>query len=357
MSYRVVHWGTGMTGRLALQAVLDRSDCTLVGLYAYSPEKEGKDAGELVGRPAVGITASRDLDALIALKPDIVTYFGNGVRDRAQTTRDVARFLEAGINVVSSSLPFATHPVGSGEPELVQLLEKACETGRSSLFNSGVDPGFITGQLQAVAYGAAHRIDRVRTQEYADYGLYPDEPTARGLWGIGLPMDEVTAVSTGMLPLQAWAGTVRANARVLGWTLDDIRTTCFRAPARQSIDCAIGKVEKGTASVIWFQLIGIVGGEEKLIHEHVNWADKGDIPADWPQPPLYRGGLAQTSYRICIEGAPNYDLELAMPDGNADGLGMTALHCINAIPLTVVAAPGVLDQCDLPPFGPVPLRT
>lgn len=356
MTYRVVHWGTGATGSFGLGAVLDRTDCELVGLYAYSAAKEGRDAGELIGRAPVGIRASRDLDALVALKPDVVTYFGNGTRDRAQTAREVAYFLRAGLNVVTSSVPFATHPVGSEERDLIEMLEEACRAGNSSLFNSGVDPGFITGQLSATAYGAAHRIDRVRTQEFADYGLYPDEPTVRGLWGLGQPLDAVTAVSTGVLPMQAWAGTVRANARVLGWELDDIRTTCFRAPARKDYDCAIGRVEKGTTSVVWFQLLGIVGGEPRLVHEHVNWVDVGDIPDDWPQPPLYRGGLAQTSYRICIEGAPNYDLELAMPDGLADGLGMTALHCINAIPLTVAADAGVIDQCEVVPFAPVALR-
>ncbi len=39
MTYRVVHWGTGNVGRLGLAAVLDRSDCELVGHYVYNPEK------------------------------------------------------------------------------------------------------------------------------------------------------------------------------------------------------------------------------------------------------------------------------------------------------------------------------
>jgi len=62
--------------------------------------------------------------------------------------------------------------------------------------------------------------------------------------------------------------------------------------------------------------------------------------------------MAETSYRICVEGQPAYDIELAMADGDKDGLGITAMHCVNAIPMTVKAPPGVIDQCQIKPFGP-----
>ena len=56
MTYRVVHWGTGNAGRLALRGIINNPDLELVGLYAYSPEKVGKDAGELCDLgPAVGV--------------------------------------------------------------------------------------------------------------------------------------------------------------------------------------------------------------------------------------------------------------------------------------------------------------
>ena len=49
MSLRVVHWGTGNTGRLALRGVLQHPDLELVGLYVHNPDKVGRDAGELIG--------------------------------------------------------------------------------------------------------------------------------------------------------------------------------------------------------------------------------------------------------------------------------------------------------------------
>ena len=44
MTLKVVHWGTGNTGRLALRGVLQHPDLELVGLYVHSPDKVGKDA-------------------------------------------------------------------------------------------------------------------------------------------------------------------------------------------------------------------------------------------------------------------------------------------------------------------------
>jgi 2,4-diaminopentanoate dehydrogenase len=349
--YRVVHWGTGATGRHALGAVLDRADLELVGLYAWNADKAGKDAGTLIGRAPVGIAATQDLDALIALKPDVVTYFGNGVRDAGQTAADIARFLRAGINVVTSSMTGAIHPHGSGDAAL-ETLREACKAGGASLFASGVDPGFATGMLSVAAFSAAHKIDRVRLQEFANYGNYPDEQTGRHIWGFGLPLDAQTLVSTGVMLRSAWTGTLEANARALGWTVADFRTTCLTAPAGQDYATAIGTVAKGTTSAVWFQLIGVVGGAEKIVLEHINWIDAGDIPEGWPVPPQYRGALAETSYRICVEGQPAYDIELAMGDGDTDGLGITAMHCINSIPMVVDAEPGIVDQCAIVPFGP-----
>ncbi|WP_308213256.1 hypothetical protein [Mycolicibacterium confluentis] len=48
---RVVHVGTGMTGSVALRAIIDDPALDLVGLKVSSPAKVGTDAGKLCGRP------------------------------------------------------------------------------------------------------------------------------------------------------------------------------------------------------------------------------------------------------------------------------------------------------------------
>ena len=97
---RVIQWNTGKVGKLALRAMLDDPRLELVGVYAHSPDKVGKDAGELCGRPGrTGVAATDDIDALIALGADSVLYTPfEGNVDHA------VRLLEAGMDVVSTNL-------------------------------------------------------------------------------------------------------------------------------------------------------------------------------------------------------------------------------------------------------------
>jgi hypothetical protein len=72
--YRVVQWTTGNVGKSSVEAIAANPTLELVGCYAWSPDKAGRDVGELVGIEPLGITATNDIDALLALKPDCVVY-------------------------------------------------------------------------------------------------------------------------------------------------------------------------------------------------------------------------------------------------------------------------------------------
>ena len=78
--YRVVHIGTGLTGREALRATILDPALDLVGVKVSTPSKVGADAGLLCGVDAVGVTATADMAEIIALKPDCVSYCATAVR-------------------------------------------------------------------------------------------------------------------------------------------------------------------------------------------------------------------------------------------------------------------------------------
>ncbi len=46
--YRVVQWATGNIGSHSLRAVIAHPNLDLVGLYVYSEDKAGRDAGRAV---------------------------------------------------------------------------------------------------------------------------------------------------------------------------------------------------------------------------------------------------------------------------------------------------------------------
>jgi 2,4-diaminopentanoate dehydrogenase len=46
---RVVQWTTGNVARQSIAAIVERPDLELVGVYAHSQQKAGRDVGELAG--------------------------------------------------------------------------------------------------------------------------------------------------------------------------------------------------------------------------------------------------------------------------------------------------------------------
>ena len=72
---RVVVWSTGTIGRHAIAGVDAHPDLELVGVWTSTDAKEGRDAGELAGLGReLGIKATTDRDALIALAPDAIVH-------------------------------------------------------------------------------------------------------------------------------------------------------------------------------------------------------------------------------------------------------------------------------------------
>jgi hypothetical protein len=67
-------WGPGGLGGVALLEVARLDSPELVGVRAFSPDKVGKDAGDLIGIAPVGVAASDDVAALLALDADCQIY-------------------------------------------------------------------------------------------------------------------------------------------------------------------------------------------------------------------------------------------------------------------------------------------
>lgn len=139
MTYRVVQWTTGNVGKSSVRAIAANPTLELVGCYAWSPEKVGRDVGELCGIEPLDVKATNDIDALLALNPDSVVY-----NPMFADVDELVRILEAGINVVGTAGFVTGHFLGAGRDRIAE----ACRQGGSTIFRSGINPGFI--QLCAI---------------------------------------------------------------------------------------------------------------------------------------------------------------------------------------------------------------
>lgn len=344
MAIRVVHWGTGQTGRLALQGVIGHPDLELVGVVVQRPENAGRDAGDLCDRPKTGVVATGSIEEALALKPDCMSYFGSGMADAASGVETIARFLEAGVNVVTTSFGSLIHPDYAPAP-LRERVAGACKAGGSSFFATGIEPGYASDILPLVLLSATDRIDEVRVIEIANYARYGVEYSQREVFGFGKPMDHTPILFQGEYLAGTWAPVVKHLAHELGVELDGIRQWHEFGATSRDLDTAFGKVEAGTIGAVRFAVEGMYGGKVLTALEHVNFLS-GEMPEHWPRAALGK----DTVYRIEIAGRPSHRCEIALDfvDGEEHGLIGTAMRAVNGIPATVAAAPGLLGANEVP---------
>jgi len=75
----------------------------MAGVRVYSDDKDGVDAGVLLGREPVGVTASEDVERVLAVDADCVVY-----TPRLTDLAEVCAILASGKNVVTTAFLF--HP-------------------------------------------------------------------------------------------------------------------------------------------------------------------------------------------------------------------------------------------------------
>lgn len=347
MAIRVAHIGTGNVGRLALSELVANPRFDLTGLVVSAEDKVGRDAGELAGNDVhTGVTATNDLDAVLATRPDCAVYCAMGDNRMPQAMEDVRRILAAGINVVGSAPVVLQYPWQVMPDKFIEPLEQAGQQGNSSIYITGVDPGFVTDLIPLAFASTSGRIEQIRCMEIADYATYDGAIVMFDVMGFGKPLTEIPMLfQPGVLGI-AWGCALRQLAAGLGITLDRILESYEREPAAEAFDIAAGHIPAGGVAAVRFEITGIVDERPAIVIEHVTRL-RSDLRADWAQP-AQPGG----SYRIEITGEPSYVVDICPTsrrgDHNHAAIAGAAARIVNAIPAVVAAAPGIRTTLDLP---------
>ena len=337
MALRVVQWTTGNIGRRSAIAIAANPGLELVGCYAWSPDKAGRDVGELCGVAPLGVTASHDVDALLALRPDCVVY-----NPMWPSIDELVRILEAGVNVVSTAAFINGRRLGPDRKRLVD----ACERGRSSLFGTGVNPGFAE-LLGIVCAGICDRIDKVTVSESAHTALY-DSPDTERPAGFGRPIDDPALPAMTAEGTAVFGEAVAMVADALGVELDAI--VCEAEYAKTPVDLDLGswRIAAGCVAGLAASWQGRVGGRT-VVELNVRWKKAPSLEPDWP---IEDGWVVEVQGRPTVRTKVQF---LPPPDFQAKSLAdfmvlgqiMTAMPAINAIPAVVAARPGIVSYPDL----------
>jgi hypothetical protein len=341
--YKVIVWGTGFVGKMVLREILDHPDYELVGVIAHDEAKKGLDVGELLGIDPVGLQVTTDADAALALEADALAYYGPTMAHAAANIENMSKALRAGKNVVSTAMTNFVYYKTSPR-SMVKPMEEACRAGGTSCLTTGIDPGFANDLFPMTLMGLCGRVDRVRVQEILDYSTYSG--SIEGM-GIGKPVREKDLLENPDILILAWGGTVPMLAEALDVELDDVRTVYEKWPTPKRIEYPYGVIEPGQTAAVRFEIQGIVGGEPRIVIEHVNRITHAAAP-HWPRTKLEEND----AYRVIIEGSPNITQETIFRgekgDPNAGGCLATGLRALHAIPAVCAAPPGMLTALDLP---------
>ena len=344
--HSVIQWATGAVGRHAAAAVIDHPELELVGALVYSEDKDGRDVGELVGVELgrvgpIGVTATRDKAAILALDADCVIHAPQGEMDPAGTLDDICDLLASGKNVVSTAVTAHIYPKSAG-PTVVDRLEAACRDGGTSFHGTGIEPGWAAEVLPLTMSGLFRRIDSILVQELLDYSSYASRDMLVDIMGFGQAPDAAVPMADAALVTPTFRAPLMLVADGLGATIDDVTFRRAVAVADEGFDVAAGRIEAGTVSAQRFACSAIVDGREAITVEHITRL-RADQAPDWP---TGRG------WRVAIEGSPSMELEARIAvhgeDENDQGCLGTAMHAVHAIAPVCAADPGIATFLDLP---------
>ncbi|HUW03933.1 MAG TPA: hypothetical protein VMW08_16385 [Acidimicrobiales bacterium] len=340
MTIRVIQWATGGVGRAAIEGIVRHPDLELVGCWVHSADKVGRDAGELAGIDRIGVAATDDVDALLALGADCVVY-APIMADPAM----VARILASGANVVTPLNWF--FPGGRDESSI----EDACRAGGSSVHGTGVHPGGITEKFPLMLSAVSQAITHVRAEEFSDIRSYDAPDVVGGIMLFGKTPGEAAASIMPSVLGDGFTQSILMIAEAVGFAIDGDPTVHHEvAVATAPIDSPIGPIEPGTVAAQKFTWQATVGGEP-VITVKTNWF----MGTEHLDPPWTFGPEGER-FEVEVTGDPSTTVTFHgwHPDTVADGLErnkgivVTATHCVSSIPAVVAAPPGIVTYLDLP---------
>ncbi|MGN0065413.1 MAG: hypothetical protein ACI379_14340 [Nocardioides sp.] len=344
---RVYQVATGNVGTEMIRRMADHPDLEMVGVHVYSPEKVGKDVGELAGIGPIGVLATGDLDELIAAKPDVVTFHGVFPDEELYLT-----VLAAGINIVTTADWItghhrnANHPHPSGR-SWNDILDEAAKAGGATFYGTGMNPGL--NQILGIVHTAdVSEIRNVTTIESVDVSCHHSKET----WievGYGRPVDDPAL--PGMLEkyTRVFEDSVWMMADAFGLELDEVVFEYELGACTEDVDLGWYVLPKGSLGGNYIKYVGMKDGVAR-VETHLEWQMTPKTEPSWDIKGCYItkvDGDPQIYSKHMIFPRPGTDL--SNPEDFAKiGMTVTGLPVLNSIRSVVEAPPGVVTSADLP---------
>jgi 4-hydroxy-tetrahydrodipicolinate reductase len=343
---RVFQVASGNVGTEMVKRIQNHPDLELIGLHCYSPEKVGRDVGEIVGIGPIGVTATGTVDEILTARPDCLTF--HGVWPDIELYE---RVLEAGINVVTTADWVTGHHRGTNHrrngTRESDILQAACLRGNSTFYGTGMNPGLA--QILTIVHSAdVADIENVTCIESVDVSCHHSAETWENC-GFGRPVDDPGVPRLLELGTRVFEDGVRLMADCLDIELDEVVFKYELGACTKDVDLGWYQLPAGSLGGCVFQYVGMVNGTPR-VELHLEWQMTPHTDPHWN---------IQGCYITKIQGDPCiYSKHMILPKPGTDfssveafaaiGMTVTGMPALNSIRAVVDAPPGIITSADLP---------
>lgn len=328
---KVIIWGLGAMGGGMADMLLKKKGVDIVGVIGRG-KKIGTSMYDYIktergDRPDVLIQSEDDL--LKEKAADVVLLCTDSFTKDAFPK--IKKIVEKKMNVVSSAEEMAYPQAQS--PELAAEMDRLAKENGVSILGTGINPGLIMDLLVVVMTGCCEEVEHIVSRRVNS--LSPFGPAVMHEQGIGITVDEFNnGVKNGTLAGHVgFHESIQMITDAIGWKLS--------APVTQSMEPIVTDVDR--KSPYGFAKAGDVAGCAMKGFGYVDGALK--VEMDHPQQIEPEQVGVQTGDYVIIKGTPNVNM-VNSPEVPG-GIGTIAM-CVNMIPQTINASPGLKTMIDLP---------
>ena len=303
MTTRVVQWATGSIGRVCLRHVIDHPKLELVGLKVHNPDKVGRDAGDIVRRPRTGVTATDQIDDILALDADVVLHVPINGESPDEHVEDLCRLLRSGKNVITTvgfTYPWAV------DADRAATLQQAAREGGATLFGTGINPGLVAERLAVTATTICTDVDHVLMQEAYDCTPVASPVFIFDLAGFGRSEADFWTASAGRARFfeSLFGEVIGYLTSTLALPVERIESNHAVGITAEDLTVPAGTLPAGTVSAVRWQWSAVDASSRP----------RTTIRMIWRVGPARPGWADEDGWIVEIEGAPRVRMSLQVLD-------------------------------------------
>ncbi|WP_347488565.1 hypothetical protein ABDB91_15310 [Desulfoscipio sp. XC116] len=334
--YRVIIWGLGNIGRVAVRMCMEKETLELVGAIDVTPDKVGKDAGEIFGFGKSGVIVSDNMEEVFALDADVIMCYLPCLMKKGSlkpSADNIVKAINAKKNVITT-IPISYSRYS--DPDITKMLDDTAKENGVTFLQIGLMPGLYSSYFPIVLSAAMEKVDRVimecgeddqgNTSDWVRFFSYGSKPEDV----------DIGAVRRGISTYYA-DGVWEVGDR-LGYKMSDVYCTNEVFTTSIPLKTAWGDIPVGGICGHKFVWHGMVGEEEKvsLVYIHNVCNDQIETP--------------KIVERIRLEGSPSaIEAEIKGLMSPFDQSFETSVApTIHIIPRVIAAEPGLKYPLDLP---------